>query len=257
MMRDLSRKTPWVLAGIGATALFAAAMAFVGLVLLPSAQPDLKLAGLWDAICGAAGVTRAKVEASPVKPTFQTSAVVLSAAVASTPAAIGHGATLAHRCAICHGATQANDIPNLAGQASVVIRKELEDFRSGARVNAVMGPFATALSPQDVSDVAAYYSDLARVPGDGTLEEIAAPRIVLNGAPMRNIPPCGSCHGALASKAGAPWLDGQSAVYLSTQLAAFKHGQRHNDINEQMRNVARQMTSDEIISASNYFAHRR
>ena len=257
MMRDLSLKTPWVVAGIGATALFAAAMAFVGLVLLPSAQPDLKLAGLWDAICGAAGVTRAKVEASPVKPTFQTSAVVLSASVASTRAAVGHGATLAHQCAICHGATQANDIPDLAGQASLVILKELEDFRSGARVNAVMGPFATALSAEDVRDVAAYYGDLARVQGDGPPDDLPPPLIVVAGAPMRNIPPCGSCHGALASKKGAPWLDGQSAVYLSTQLAAFKRGERHNDISEQMRNVARQMTSDEIIAAANYFAHRK
>ena len=257
MTREVSLKTPWVRASVGATVLFAAGMAFGGLILLPAAQPSGKLAGIWDAICGAAGVTRAEVATPPVEPAFQTSIVVFAAAGASTAAAIGHGATLAHQCAIGHGATQANDIPNLAGQSSLVIRKELEDFRSGARVNTVMGPFAMALSAEDVSDVSAYYGDLTRVPGDGPPDDLPAPRIVLDGAPMRNIPPCGACHGALASKTGAPWLDGQSAVYLSTQLAAFKRAERNNDISEQMRNVARKMTSDEIIAAANYFAHRK
>jgi cytochrome c553 len=57
---------------------------------------------------------------------------------------------------------------------------------------------------------------------------------------MRGIAPCGACHGDLDldNKAGAGWLRGQPAVYLRTQLEAFSSGTRHNDIGEQMRNVA-------------------
>ena len=75
-------------------------------------------------------------------------------------------------------------------------------------------------------------------------------RIVANGAPMRGIAPCGACHGDLDSKAGAGWLGGQPAVYLRTQLEAFASGARRNDIGEQMRNVARRMTPEEIDAAS-------
>ncbi len=47
---------------------------------------------------------------------------------------------------------------------------------------------------------------------------------------MRNIPPCGSCHGDIDVKAGSPWLGGQSAVYIKAQLQAFATGARRNDI---------------------------
>ena len=73
---------------------------------------------------------------------------------------------------------------------------------------------------------------------------------------MRGIAPCGACHGDLASKAGAAWLGGQPAVYLHAQLAAFASGARRNDIGEQMRNVARRMTRDEIDAASRFYADR-
>ena len=59
---------------------------------------------------------------------------------------------------------------------------------------------------------------------------------------MRNIAPCGSCHGDIDNKAGSPWLGGQSAVYIKAQLQAFASGARRNDISQQMRNIARQMT---------------
>ena len=59
-----------------------------------------------------------------------------------------------------------------------------------------------------------------------------------------------------ASKAGAAWLEGQPAAYLRAQLQAFASGARRNDIGEQMRNVARGMTSDEIDAASRYYAGR-
>jgi cytochrome c553 len=43
-------------------------------------------------------------------------------------------------------------------------------------------------------------------------------------------------------------------VYLETQLQAFASGTRHNDISEQMRNIARGMTPVEIERAASYYA---
>ena len=71
---------------------------------------------------------------------------------------------------------------------------------------------------------------------------------------MRNIPTCSSCHHHNSVKLGAPWLDRQSAVYIKAQLEAFASSTRRNDIRQQMRNIARQMTSDEMNEAARYYA---
>ena len=161
---------------------------------------------------------------------------------------------IAQRCAICHGPQGVSDAnsPNLAGQFAEVTYKELHDFKAGARVNVVMSPFPANMSNQDMLDVAAYYAYLPRLAENHPVTS-EAPRIVMSGAPMRNIPPCGACHGRLTDKAGGPWLDGQPAVYLQRQLLSFATGVRRNDINEQMRNVARQMTPAEIEAAVHYY----
>jgi cytochrome c553 len=156
---------------------------------------------------------------------------------------------------MCHGArglSQA-DTPNLAGEYPVTIYKELVDFKTGARVSAVMAPLVADLSDADMRDLAEYYAYLPRQ--SETHPAIGEPpRIVVSGAPLRGIAPCGACHGEVANKAGAAWLEGQPAVYLRTQLEAFSTGARHNDIGEQMRNIARGMTTAEINAASRYYA---
>jgi cytochrome c553 len=118
-----------------------------------------------------------------------------------------------------------------------------------------MAPLVVGLSDEDMRDLAAYYAYLPR-PADHPLITDVPPRMVANGAPMRGIAPCGACHGTVDSKAGAGWLGGQPAVYLRTQLEAFSSGARRNDIGEQMRNVARRMTAEEIDAASRFYAAR-
>ncbi len=255
--RRFARKNPGGTTSVSLTAAVAALAAFGGLVLLPYAQPDLKLSGIWDAICSAAGVPRPRSEATPIQPDFKTSTVVVTPEMLSHPGAlsIGRGATLALQCAICHGPNGISqaDTPNLAGQYPGVIYKELVDFKAGARVNAVMAPLAAVLSDRDMVDLAAYYSYLPRLPGYHPDTGVAAPRIVVNGAPLRNIAPCASCHGGLDNKVGSPWLEGQSPAYIKAQLQAFASGARRNDISEQMRNIARQMTPEEIDEAARYY----
>jgi cytochrome c553 len=170
---------------------------------------------------------------------------------------IGRGATLALRCTMCHGArglSEANT-PNLAGEYPITIYKQLVDFKTGARASAVMAPLVAGLSDADMRDLAAYYAYLPRAPDHPPIADLP-PRIVTNGAPMRGIAPCGACHGELGSKAGAAWLGGEPAVYLRTQLEAFASGARRNDIGEQMRNIARAMTAEEIDAASRYYSDR-
>lgn len=252
-----SFRNPWFSASVGVTVVIAVLSALAGLIWLPLAQPDLRLSGIWDAICSAAGVPRASPQAASLQPDFKTSNVVMTPEMLtrSSQVSIGRGATLAQRCAICHGPQGVSDAnsPNLAGQFAAVTYKELNDFKTGARVNAVMSPFAVNMSNQDMLDVAAYYSYLPRVPTSHANESIPAPPIVATGAPMRNIAPCGSCHGDIDNKAGSPWLGGQSAVYIKAQLQAFASGTRRNDISQQMRNIARHMTPEEIDQVARYY----
>ena len=252
-----SLRNPWFSASIGVTVAIAVLAALAGLIWLPLAQPDLKLSGIWDAICSAAGVPRASTQVDSIQPDFKTSNVVMTSEMLTRPdqVSIGRGATLAQRCAICHGPQGVSDAnsPNLAGQFAAVTWKELVDFKTGARVNVVMSPFAANLSNQDMLDIAAYYAYLPRVPSNKLDLSMAAPPIVTIGAPMRNIAPCGSCHGDIDNKAGSPWLGGQSAVYIKAQLQAFAAGTRRNDISQQMRNIARQMTAEEIDQVARYY----
>ena len=255
-----SFRNPWFTASVGVTAGIALVAAVVGFIWLPLQRPNEQFKNVWDAICTAAGLVRnAPARDQIVRADYPTTTVEVVPGMLSGASAesIGRGATLALRCTMCHGArglSQANT-PNLAGQYPITIYKQLVDFRTGARASAVMAPLVADLSDADMRDLAAYYAYLPRL-FDHPLIAGVSPRIVADGAPMRGIAPCGACHGELGSKAGAAWLEGEPAVYLRTQLEAFASGARRNDIGEQMRNVARAMTAEEIAAASRYYSGR-
>jgi cytochrome c553 len=253
-----SSRNPYFAVSVGVVAGIFVLTAIGGFIVLPYAQPELKLAGLWDAICSAAGLPQRSASSDAVKPARRFSEAVLTPTTLARPTqeSIGRGATLAQRCAICHGPTGVSraDSPNLAGQYASAIYKQLLDFRSGARTNAVMSPFAVNLTDQEIADLTAYYAYLPRLPAYHPQQHLPKPRVVIYGAPMRGIAPCGSCHGSLDNKAGSPWLEGQSELYLKSELQAFAAGKRTNDISQQMRNIARAMTPQEIDAAADYYA---
>ncbi len=64
-------------------------------------------------------------------------------------------------CAACHGADGNSTDPNfplLAGQHADYLVKALEDYKSGARKNAIMAGFAAGLSRKDMEDLSAYFA---------------------------------------------------------------------------------------------------
>jgi cytochrome c553 len=257
----VSRRNSWAAASIAITAAVAIAGAVVGFVWLPLAHPGEQFHGVWDAICSAAGLLRkAPASEQVIHANYPTTSVEVIPQMlrGASAESIGRGATLALRCTMCHGArglSQA-DTPNLAGQYPVAVYKELVDFKTGARASAIMAPLVADLSDRDMRDLAAYYGYLPRISGHPLTVDVA-PRMVASGAPMRGIAPCGACHGEIGGKASAAWLEGQPVSYLRVQLEAFASGIRRNDIGEQMRNVARGMTPQEIDAASRFYADQR
>jgi cytochrome c553 len=227
---------------------------FVSFIWLPQAQLD-EFPSVFAAFCAALGVPQQR-QASMAPSSLPRSEVVLTHDLLQTPTAsdIGHGATLSLRCTPCHGPTGISyaNSPNLAGQYAVAIYKQLRDYQSGVRTNAVMTPMAQALSDTEMRQMAAYYASLPK-PAGSRLTALPPP-VVRWGAPMRNIAPCGSCHGSIDHTLASPWLNGEPAAYLSGQLKAFQSGARANDINGQMRGMARGMTPEEITAAAAYYS---
>jgi cytochrome c553 len=256
--RVFSLRNVWFIASVGAVLGIFALAAVIGFVWIPSAQSNNPITGLWDAICTAAGVPESMRQVQRATTLVARPSNVIVSAQMMNPAdslSIGRGATLAAQCTTCHDVRGMSgaDFPNLAGQYDAAMYKQLCDFKSGHRISAIMESLVANLSDQDMRDLAAYFAGLPRV-RKAMAEE--APVIVRNGSPMRNIAACTSCHGGIDSKTGSPSLDGAPESYFRTQLQAFASGARRNDINRQMRNVARQMTAEEIDTAARYYAGR-
>ncbi|GJM04201.1 MAG: hypothetical protein DHS20C09_01920 [marine bacterium B5-7] len=94
--------------------------------------------------------------------------IILLALIASLPAVSYAGDAAAGKaksanCAACHGAegVSAMEIwPNLAGQKSGYLVKQMKAFRDGSRKDPMMSPMAAALTDEDIDNLAAYYSGL-------------------------------------------------------------------------------------------------
>ncbi len=162
-------------------------------------------------------------------------------------------------CAACHGAdgNSATDaFPKLAGQHATYMTKQLVEFKSGVRANAVMAPMVAALSEQDMADISAYFASQKVTPGavSEDLVELGK-QIYRGGNKASKVPACMACHGPNGSgmpAAGWPALSGQYPAYLVLQLKAFAAGERSNDANSMMRDIAARMTEEEMAAAAAY-----
>ncbi len=74
-------------------------------------------------------------------------------------------------CAVCHGAdglAKIPEAPNLAGQTENYLIEQINAFKSGERKNEMMSVVVQDLSPDDIENLAAYYSAIeitAKTPG--------------------------------------------------------------------------------------------
>ena len=67
----------------------------------------------------------------------------------------------ARSCFVCHGESGyslSSVWPNLAGQKSDYLVKQLRDFKSGKRKDGMMNAIASGLSEKDMKDIANYFS---------------------------------------------------------------------------------------------------
>jgi cytochrome c553 len=165
-------------------------------------------------------------------------------------------------CAACHGAdgnsgTPVN--PKLAQQHPEYLVKQLQEFKSGARNNAVMKGFATALSDDDMRNISYWAASKKAKTGFAKDKELVAlgEKIYRGGISDRQIPACASCHSPTGAGIPAqyPRLSGQHADYTVAQLNTFRDGSRKNSL--QMTQVSTKLNDREIKAVSDYIAGLR
>jgi cytochrome c oxidase subunit 2 len=185
-------------------------------------------------------------------PTFAQTA----AQVAGDPAA---GQSLYAVCSACHGTqgegNPALNAPKLSGQEDWYLKRELQNFKSGARgahekdvFGRMMAPMAATLADgAAIDNVVAYIKTLPDNPAPATIsgnsKDGAGPYVT-----------CGTCHGADGRgihATNAPRLKGMSDWYMVTQLKNFKQGIRgahpKDAYGPQMASMARILGDDQAM----------
>jgi cbb3-type cytochrome c oxidase subunit III len=162
-------------------------------------------------------------------------------------------------CAACHGADGNSAVPaypKLSQQHPEYIAKQLAEFKSGKRANAVMLGFATALSDEDMRNIGAHLSKIKAKPGFAKDKELATlgEKIYRGGIADRQVPACAGCHSPNGAGIPSqyPRLSGQHADYTVSQLTQFRDGIRKNNL--QMTQVAAKLNEREIKALADYIA---
>lgn len=190
------------------------------------------------------------------------SVACMAADTAAAPAApdLAKGAeSFAAVCVACHsvdGNSLITEYPKLAQQHPEYLVKQLQEFKSGKRANAIMMGFSSMLSEDDMRNISYWVAGQKAAPGTAADQDLiaAGQQIYKGGVLERNIPSCSSCHGPNAAGIPTqyPRLHGQHAEYAANQLTTFRNGERNN--NAQMSGIAAKLNDREITAVSEYLA---
>ncbi|PUE59049.1 cytochrome c4 [Limnohabitans sp. Rim8] len=171
-------------------------------------------------------------------------------------------ATYTAICASCHGAdgnSGSPAYPKLAQQHPDYLVKQLQEFKSGKRANAIMSGMAAGLSDADMKNVSAWVGSKESKPNFAKEKDLVVlgERIYRGGIADRQIAACAGCHTPTGAGIPSqyPRLSGQHADYAVAQLVAFRDGVRKNSA--QMTGVAAKMNDREIKAVSDYIAGLR
>ncbi|MBI4755842.1 MAG: c-type cytochrome [Betaproteobacteria bacterium] len=161
-------------------------------------------------------------------------------------------------CGGCHlpsGAGRPDGtFPQLAGQHSTVLIKQMADIRGGLRDNPTMYPFAKELTdPQALANASAYINSLC-IPADhGKYEGADAGKQVADGKVMYE-KECVECHGKNGEgdkEKFYPVIAGQHYKYLLRQMTEIRDGKRRN-ANPDMVKIIKKYNDAQLVAISAY-----
>ena len=161
-------------------------------------------------------------------------------------------------CGACHlpsGAGRPDGtFPQLAGQHSTVLIKQMADIRAGLRDNPTMYPFAKELTDaQELANVSAYIQSLCIPVDHGGYDGADAVKQIADGKTMYE-KECVECHlknGEGVKDKFYPVLAGQHYKYLLRQMTEIRDGKRRN-ANPDMVKIIKKYDDKQLISISAY-----
>jgi cytochrome c553 len=151
-------------------------------------------------------------------------------------------------CAVCHGQNgvpiDPKTIPIIWGQQQSYLVKQLHDYRSGDRDNAVMTPIAKGLAQDELRKIAAYFAAKS-----WPAQKAAAP----TAPPPNGIAQCQPCHQPnFEGGPPAPRLAGLSYEYLVATMRDFANDERSN--NGDMPKFMQALTDSEREAMARYLS---
>lgn len=162
-------------------------------------------------------------------------------------------------CGSCHGGKGNSTIaanPKLAGQHEAYLAKQLTNFKSMERNQAIMSGYTKTMTEDEIRNVAAYLAAQEQKPGAAKNKDIVTlgKKIYRGGIAEKNIPACAGCHSPNGAGIPAqyPRLAGQHQDYTMAQLNNFRTLARKNSA--QMQTIAKNMSEEEIKAVSDYVA---
>jgi cytochrome c553 len=174
------------------------------------------------------------------------------------------GAAGVPACAQCHAFSGASDssgaFPKIGGQSASYLEKQMHDYASSERANAVMSPIAKALSADDIADVAAYYAKNGpQFPPLATADAATVDKgreLAHTGDSTKNILACNTCHGpdGAGNPPAIPYLAGQYTQYIVFALQMWKRGFRKSS---PMDVIAKQLDEEQIAAVAAFYQQVR
>lgn len=177
--------------------------------------------------------------------------------------------TMAQRtvaCSACHGkegrAGPDGYYPRIAGKPAGYLYNQLLNFRDGRRHYGLMAKLMDPLSDAYLLEIAQYFAALD-LPYSQPRTTAAAPvllqhgqALALRGDPQRRLPACAQCHGEALTgvRPNTPGLVGLPRDYLSSQLGAWRTGQRRAHAPDCMADIAKRLTIDDIAAVATWLA---
>jgi cytochrome c553 len=163
-------------------------------------------------------------------------------------------------CSICHGIdgnSVSPNFPRLAGQQSLYIVAQLENFRSHQRSDPpgyeYMWGISHHLTDDQIKGLAEYFAKQVATPNapmDAALTSVGR-EIFDKGLPAKEAPPCMACHGPHAEGiANFPRLANQHQDYLVKQLHVFQETEQRPGT--PMKQITHLLSHEEMVAVAAY-----
>ncbi|HUF71556.1 MAG TPA: c-type cytochrome [Gammaproteobacteria bacterium] len=165
------------------------------------------------------------------------------------------GETLAYTCGGCHGIEAAVNayptyhVPKLGGQNADYLEVALQGYRQGTRAHATMQAQASALTDQDIADLAAYFAGIGGEPARGISS--AGAEAIRQGEEQSAT--CAACHGPEGIALAPQWpnLAGQHGSYLLESMKQYRESERTDPV---MAPLVSQLDDEMLAQIAAYYA---